>query len=268
MAIKDEIVYLCYDAGGLHIIDCTDPSTPLEIGRWVNPDMHQPINFPRAYNNIIVEDNTAFISVDYAGMEILDISDPTSPSLTSWWNPLGAPANNWFTSPMHTNEIAYDPNCKKVFMSTGKSDMIVVDVTNVMAPDSCNYFGGVENDIGTWGISRYEDKIFLSYICVPFPGIPFPSDWTGVKILKYTPCTSSVLDFSEEEILVYPNPASDFVTVISETNFESFQIYNEKGQIVKSRNTKKIQIGDLEDGLYFIRMTAGKSMAVKKFIKM
>ena len=170
MEVKNSIVYLCYDAGGLRIINCENKFFPVETGQYANPSSFTPFNLPRAYNNIILDDTLVYISVDYCGLEVLDISDTTNINLVGWWNPYNCPNNNWFSSPSHTNELAYDKACKRLFVSTGKSDMMVLDVSDPMQPDSCNYYGGVSNNIGTWGVSLHQDKIFLSYICsiIPF----------------------------------------------------------------------------------------------------
>ena len=182
MQVKDDLVYLCYDAGGLRIINTKDKSKPVEIGRYSNPVMNGK---PRAYNNIVVDEDLAYIAVDYCGMEILNVKDPANIKSVGWWNPYGCPTNNWFSSPVHANEIAYNKDCKLVFLSTGKSDLDVIKVSDPANPSLCKEYSGPNNGMGTWGVSLYKDRVFLSYIC---SFIPFPSNWTGVKILTYSDC--------------------------------------------------------------------------------
>ncbi len=180
MEVKDDLVYLCYDAGGLRIINTKDKTHPVETGRFSNPVMNGK---PRAYNNIAVSDDLAYISVDYCGMEILNIKDPASIRSMGWWNPYGCPRNNWLSSPVHANEIAYDKAKKLVFLSTGKSDLDMINVSDPANPVLCKEYGGPDNGMGTWGVSIYKDEVYLSYIC---SFIPFSSKWTGIKILTYT----------------------------------------------------------------------------------
>ncbi len=182
MQVKDDLVYLCYDAGGLRIINTKDKTNPVEIGRFSNPVMNGK---PRAYNNIVVDEDLAFITADYCGMEILNIKDPADINSIGWWNPYGCPKNNWFSSPVHANEIAYNKDCKLVFISTGKSDLDVINISNPESPVLCKEYGGPKNGMGTWGVSLYKDQVYLSYICA---FIPFSSNWTGVKILSYEGC--------------------------------------------------------------------------------
>ncbi len=182
MQVKEDLVYLCYDAGGLRIINCKDKTNPVETGRYSNPVMNGK---PRAYNNIVVENDLAYIAVDYCGMEILNIKDMTNIKSVGWWNPYGCPTNNWFTSPVHANEIAYNKDCNLIFLSTGKSDLDIINVSDPANPVLCKEFGGPNNNMGTWGVSIYKDKVFLSYTCAI---IPFASNWTGIKLLTYSNC--------------------------------------------------------------------------------
>lgn len=256
MEIKNSIVYLCYDAGGIRIINCSNKTLPFESGRWCNPVMYQPFNRPKAYNNLILDDTLLYVSADYCGLEVLNISDTANIKLKGWWNPYNCPGNNWFSSPVHSNEIHYDKDCKLIFLSTGKSDMMVVDVSNPENPDSCNFYGGSSNSIGTWGAGLYKNQIYLSYICAL---LPFSSNWTGVKILTYNRCNSSVNDINENEINAYPNPAYDQIFFEFKTSFTDpdISIYNCGAKILNTEyliSDKGISLdcSSLSDGIYMV----------------
>lgn len=181
MTIKNNIVYLCYDAGGLRIINVTDKQHPRETGHYANPVLNGK---PRAYNNIVVDGATAYIAVGYCGLEVLNISDTSAISLKGWWNPWNCETNpfNWFSSNGHANELVFDAAAKLLFISSGKSDLQVADVSDPAHPKFKYEFGGINNNIGTWGVSVYNKNIYLTYIC---SAIPFASNWTGLKILSY-----------------------------------------------------------------------------------
>lgn len=181
MAVKNNIVYLCYDAGGIRIINTTDKLNPKQTGKFSNPVMNAK---PRAYNNVILDGMYLYAAVDYCGLEILNVGDTSNISLTSWWNPWNCQTNpfNWFNSDGHANELAFDATKKLVFISSGKSDLQVVDVNNPTHPSFKYEYGGTSNNIGTWGVSVYNKNIYLTYIC---SAIPFSSNWTGLKILEY-----------------------------------------------------------------------------------
>lgn len=182
MDIINDLVYLCYDAGGLRIINVSDKMQPVETGRYSNPDMNGK---PRAYNNVVVDGSLAYLAVDYCGMEVVNISNPAACSLVSWWNPWNCQTSplNWFTSNGHCNEIALDRSNHLVFMSSGKSDLQVVNVTDPSKPVLAKEYGGTGNNLGTWGVSIRGNQAYLTYICSL---VPFSSNWTGVKVLDYS----------------------------------------------------------------------------------
>ncbi|MDI1356536.1 MAG: T9SS type A sorting domain-containing protein [bacterium] len=259
MEVQNIIVYLCYDAGGVRIINCNNKMAPKETGRWCNPVMFTPLNRPKAYNNIIVDGSLAYVAVDYCGMELLNISDTAAISMNGWWNPYNCPNNNWFTSPVHSNEISYNKTCKKIFLSTGKSDMMVVDVTNPAAPDSCNFYGGSANNLGTWGLGLFQDQIYLSYICA---AIPFTSNWTGVKILNYSPCAGTEIpeEVPEKTCQVYLKPTRNLLHITlkqSATINETFILRDLLGNLILKTELYSKQTDleiSLSPGLYFYQL--------------
>ena len=76
--------------------------------------------------------------------------------------------------------------------------------------------------------------------------------------------------FLENQLSVYGNPSSDFITVqFGNSEKEEVQIFNEKGQLVietTTFNNEKIDISELLNGLYFIRLNNNK-LLTQKFIK-
>ena len=272
LEVKNSIVYLCYDAGGLRVINCTNKNSPKQTGWYCNPAMYTPFDHPKAYNNIVMDDTLIYAAVDYAGMEVLNVKDTSNIKLVGWWNPYKAPNQNWFTSPSHANEILLEKNCKRVFLSTGKSDMMVVDVTNPAMPDSCNFYGGTGNGIGTWGINMWQNQIYLSYICTL--NVPFASNWTGVKILTYNSCTVGMEEVSADDIFIFPVPAKDKITIESsrELNFTDIKILNSLGQTIpssfsKSGNKAEVNVSNLNTGFYFIKINVSGKEIIKKFVK-
>lgn len=277
MEVKNSIVYLCFDAGGFRIINCTNKQLPIETGRWCNPAVYTPQNHPKAYNNLVVDDTLVYIAVDYCGMEVLNISDTSNITLHGWWNPYNCPNNNWFNTPVHSNEIHYDANCKRVFLSTGKSDLMVVDVSNPSQPDSCSNYGGVSNNLGTWGVGVYQDQIYLSYICAL---IPFSSNWTGVKILSHNFCPQ--VNISEQEsrsqIRIFPQPATNEINIENTEkkefkNIKKITIQNVIGQktdnlpTLISKEKINIDISGLTTGVYILTIVSENSNYRTKFIK-
>ncbi len=71
--------------------------------------------------------------------------------------------------------------------------------------------------------------------------------------------------------LIYPNPASDFITIeLENDNEEKIKIYNIYGQLVKEvsiSNNQKLNITELTNGIYTVSFQSNKSSTSIKFIK-
>ena len=71
--------------------------------------------------------------------------------------------------------------------------------------------------------------------------------------------------------LIYPNPASDFITIeLENNNEEKIKIYNIYGQLVKEvsiSNNQKLNITELTNGIYTVSFQSNKSSTSIKFIK-
>ena len=268
LVVRNSIVYSCFDAGGIRIINCTNKSNPIQTGRYANPALFQPFNLPRAYNNVVLKDSLLFVAVDYCGVEILNIADTSNISLHGWWNPYNCPNNNWFSSPSHANELHLDSVSNSLFVSTGKSDLVVLDVTDPSQPDSCSFYGGTTNNIGTWGVGLYQDQVYLSYICTL--GIPFASNWSGVKILSRSQLTSSETQ-SKPSFSLYPNPSNRSLTIEGlENKLYDASIFDSSGRLLKkimSTSSNSIDVSNLERGNYFLMIEKGLTQAVLPFVK-
>lgn len=262
---KNDVLYVCYDAGGVRIVNATNKNALVETGQYSNPVL---LTRPRAYNNLVLNDSLVYVAADYAGMEVLNVKDTSNITQTGWWNPWKAhlTSNTWFNSPGHANEIEFDPLCKMVFMSCGRSDVMAVSVANPALPDSCARFGTSVDSLGTWGIGKYQNQLYVSYI---FAVTPFYANWGGTKILTYNNACFTGISESENanSLKVYPNPASSELFVQSENHSGFIEIYNVIGQsvlferIIKGQT--KITINELSSGSYFYKIKSKEGNVMK-----
>ncbi|HEU4718574.1 MAG TPA: hypothetical protein VFU15_12105 [Bacteroidia bacterium] len=181
LALRGNYLYVCYDAGGLRILDVSDKKNLKEVGRYSNPVMNGK---PRAYNNVAIDSNYAYVAVDYCGMEVLDVSDPGNIKQVSWLDPwdCGKGGMSWFKSPGYANEIVLDKKNRLAFISAGRTPMIVADIADPSKPRLCATYDATGKDKGTWGVSVYDNRIYLTYVCA---FVPFRSTWTGVEVIEY-----------------------------------------------------------------------------------
>ena len=57
-----------------------------------------------------------------------------------------------------------------IFLSSGKCDLQVVNMANPARPAYKGEYGGINYNMGTWGVSLSGKNIYLAYICsyIPF----------------------------------------------------------------------------------------------------
>ena len=83
MALKNNNLFVCYDAGGIRVLDVSNKEKVKEVGRYINKELSKQ----QAYNSIVINSNLAYVATDFCGMEVLDISDVGNINRLSWCNP-------------------------------------------------------------------------------------------------------------------------------------------------------------------------------------
>lgn len=279
MAIDGNKLFLCYDAGGIRVIDISDKEHPTELANYINEDV---LHKQQAYNNIVLHDNLAYVAVDYCGMEILDISNPLQISQIGWWNPYRCDSisNLWLNSEGHTNQLVYLENDQHVYLSAGGSELVVVDVSNPNEPISCGGFGAIGNQLGVWGVEVAQDKVLLSYINA---FIPFAGTWSGIKILEKV----DFVNPSREETpanfpiiinRVSPNPFIENIKInftVIETSNLTFSLLDINGKVITKQQAVfqagdsefRLDIGHQPNGIYLLRIAGQNFEITKKMAK-
>ena len=175
--IAGNLLFVANDAGGLRVLDISNKTAPREVGRYINRLMNGK---QQAYNKIIVEGRYAYIGVDYCGLEIVDVSRLDQIKQVAWWNPWSCEQNSnfWFNSEGHVNQLALDKSNRRLYMSAGDSEVIVLDVRNPRAPRHIKTYGKLKNGQGVWGLTLHRGKIYAGYIQT---FIPFSGGWSGIR---------------------------------------------------------------------------------------
>ena len=74
--------------------------------------------------------------------------------------------------------------------------------------------------------------------------------------------------FIEDELSIYPNPTSLVLNIKINKEVKHVQVYNLQGQRVKTATNKSINVSNLSDGMYLVRITTlDNNIKTKKFIK-
>lgn len=89
-------------------------------------------------------------------------------------------------------------------------------------------------------------------------------------LILYDPTTGINETETDINFSVYPNPASEALNIVSESNIISAKLMNAIGQVVASEapNSKKLTFNtsDFISGIYFVQVQTAKGMSTKKVI--
>lgn len=267
MTVVGDLVYLCYDAGGVRIIDCGDINNPVQIGEFANPiTLNPPLDWPRAYNNIVVDDTVAYVAVDYCGLESWSVADPANAVLLSHWNPVGCPSGNWFGASIHTNEIIPQFECDMLFVTAGSADLLVLDISDPYSLVAIDSFGTSLDTAGSWGLDVTDEYIYIGYVR---SFVPFVSHAPGVKKLSYTKCAVGVDEIKEDHLIVYPNPTNKKFQISGVEGKYIFEILDLKGALIQKgigTNEQEIDLEEVNSGTYIIQVSTHQSIVRRKMV--
>lgn len=180
MAAHNQLLFVCYDSGGLRVLDVSDKNAIREVGHYLNEKL---LGQQQAYNGIVLSPPYAYLTCDYAGVEVVDVANPESIKQIAWWDPWrrASGRNFWFGSKGHANQIEMDRSTQRLFVSAGDSELVVLDVKNPREPKVCAHFGAANDDAGAWGVTYDRGIAYLSCIKA---FIPFRSTFCGIRALK------------------------------------------------------------------------------------
>ncbi|MBR3557475.1 MAG: T9SS type A sorting domain-containing protein [Bacteroidales bacterium] len=73
----------------------------------------------------------------------------------------------------------------------------------------------------------------------------------------------------ESDLTIYPNPATDNITISTSENAQRVEIFNIQGQLVKAEagNVTHISVKDLANGMYTLKLTTENGTSIHKIVK-
>lgn len=103
-----------------------------------------------------------------------------------------------------------------------------------------------------------------------YVGTVYPSGDGVFSVADVTLEPSSVFELKNTKIMVYPNPARDFIKVESDIFLESLQLFNIVGQVVNSYTVNdhkaEIDLSGYESGVYFLKFFSRRNEWTKRLI--
>ena len=91
------------------------------------------------------------------------------------------------------------------------------------------------------------------------------------NLVAHLHCVASVGENSHQALNIYPNPVSDKLVIETSEAIGFVEIYNLTGAMVVSQkcNSEKaeIDVNNLHEGIYFIRITTDAAILTRRFVK-
>ncbi|MCF8238628.1 MAG: T9SS type A sorting domain-containing protein [Saprospiraceae bacterium] len=273
LKIRNDSLFLAFDRGGLRILDISDPYAPAEIGKYINLDLNSSAG--AAYNDVVIKDNFAICSVDYCGLEVIDLS--TTPMTSDYWyNPWGCSWLNWSGADLHLNELHFARNDSLLVVSAGQSEVLIFDISNPEIPQVVGHYGTPSDTMATYGVDVSEDRVLLSYINTPFhipPFTPFYSNYGGLKLLQFQTGTSAVEPVDPSiDLQIAPNPFSDVIHITHSQPIESLTILDLFGRELLSADRlppgeHTFHTDTWPSGILYVQIMIGQNMTSRMIIK-
>lgn len=230
-------------------------------------------------NNDGLTPDTAVGFISDAWVITPDLDDPTSgdsvATSTSWYSPAGT-ADDWLISPSVSlgtfgNKLSfkaksYDgsfPDGFQVFASTHNViDSFIQQDTlltvTAQSPYWTRYFVSLDSfDLAGETIylafrNNSEDQYLLSLDSI-YVGIEHP---VNTEELSHLP-----------EVRIFPNPTSQQLNIVTGKTIQKIEILTIGGQLILSSKSGTVDVSQLPQGVYFIKICTPVGFAVRKFQK-
>ena len=162
--IEDDLLYVCDESTGLHILDISDPIAPKELSQFIHELWEGTNNLAvDAFNDIDIVGNVAYVAIDNGGMVVVDVSSKEAPSLAAHYDPWKDFI--WRNSPGHMVKIMVKDGV--AYLTAGKEGLYLLDVTDPRNPTVLAKHHSVRSGKGVgWGLFVNERYIFVGYMSI------------------------------------------------------------------------------------------------------
>jgi len=168
---------------------------------------------------------------------------------------------------------------KSIFSVSGADSTVRTSIDSKLVTFDINPSSGVSTT--TW--TSYTHVLSIpansphvgKQLIIEFDNIPYDdgtnNGWLELDNISLIEklITTDIQTTIDESISVYPNPANSILNIQSNASVQKVEIYSIVGKLEKTvinPNIRQIGVDDLKSGLYFISMTTGKGVVVKKVV--
>ncbi|MBK9336220.1 MAG: choice-of-anchor B family protein [Lewinellaceae bacterium] len=263
--VRNDTVYASSGFNGYYVYDFTDPENPATIASLASTGGYH-------HNSWLSTDGQyAYCTEEIPSgrpVLIVDLKDLANANLEvnhSFLDPLIPPGTN---SAIPHNVYIRD---SLLFNSQYEDGLLVYNISDPTAPVLIAYYDTHPENTqyntyyGCWG----------NYPWLPSGTIIAGDMQNGMQLLKINNITSTIAPIRVPVIQIFPNPASNFLTICRADNqaIKTLRMLNSTGQVVlvqpwpTSAAELRIPVGHLPKGLYLTEVRANNgAMAVKKVL--
>lgn len=253
--VRGDTAYLNAETRGVFIVDFSDLNNITMIGSLDNYPQpgynHSGWLMPNAPYYAFADEThgTDLKIVDVSDMSDLEVTDTIGSNIDQ---------NSIVHNLIYTDEY--------LFVSHYFDGVYVFETSDPAKPTLAAYFDTSDEPHqagwyrGCWGV----------YPFLPSGNILASDMQSGLWVLS-PPQPNSVSEIGNEiaRFTVYPNPATDALTIPSDYQNATFEIINTRGQILHSGILlgSRLDVSNINAGLYLLRITSESGVAVSRFLK-
>ena len=159
----------------------------------------------------------------------------------------------------------------------------IADLTGIEDFTDLIYLNLYNNQLTSLDVRNGNNQYFLNFTSTNNPDLICifvdDADWSTTNWTNIDPastfveneaeCALSMGDNAFElDVTIYPNPTDNYLFIEGNKNPISISIYNLLGaEVITKSNTNKIDVSELSNGVYIIKISDGVSQIDRKFIK-
>ena len=243
LALRGNEVWVCFDAGGLRLVDVSDKQNPVESTKYMNTVLDavaQP-----AYNTAAIVGNYLYAAVDYCGLDVVDITKPMQPVSAAWVNPWNCTNMSWDGSPGHTNQVTTARHDSLLFVSGGDTEVLAYSIADPIQPRRIGQYAQLQDSVVVWGLDVNDSLVVLAQVWNPL-NTPYIGKKGGITLMRWNSGLTSdshTLEQAGFSLQILPNPLSDMAKIRFELPAETrvrWQITDALGW-VREKNDLGIQ---------------------------
>lgn len=133
---------------------------------------------------------------------------------------------------------------------------------------SCFHNGFINDSLGNYLAVRIINTLDTIYGWIKVTNV----DWSAYTVQEFASTShSNSIEDIKNDFRVYPVPAKDVLTIETQIPFFNLILYNQFGIEILTKELKnlktQVDLQDIKNGLYFIKLTRGNTVIIKKIIK-